>query len=200
MSPVRIAAAVTLATLVGLTTAIARTAPDDSPAPAPAPAGDERRAPAPPAPPAPAIKTVTGGGGVGFNGPNRKMQMEVLQIMLKLDDEAWKLVSPKLEKVLAAKNNLNTGAGMNWTTSSERKPEFKPSATKPDTAPGRALQSVRDGVADETVPDEELAKRMTAVRETRKQARAEYDAAQAELTAVITPRQQALLMTLGVLD
>jgi hypothetical protein len=128
------------------------------------------------------------------------MQMEVLQIMMKLDDEAWKSVSPKLEKVLGAKNNLNTGAGMNWTTSSDRKPEFKPSATKPDTAPGRALQTVRDGVADETVSEEELTKRMAAVRETRKQARADYDAAQNELIAAITPRQQALLMTLGVVE
>ena len=108
--------------------------------------------------------------------------------------------SVKLEKVLAAKNNLNTGAGMNWTTSSDRKPEFKPSASKPDTGPGRALQSVRDGVADEALSDEALAKRMTAVREARKQARADYDAAQAELIAAITPRQQALLMILGVVE
>ena len=199
MPPVRIAATVALASLVAMTTVIARTAPDQAPAPAPAPVGDERRGPAP-APAAPAVKMVTGAGGVGFNGPNRKMQMEVLQIMLKLDDEAWKNVSPKLEKVLAAKNNMNTGAGMNWTTSSERKPEFKPSATRPNTAPGRALQAVREGVADETVSEEELAKRMTAVRETRKQARADYDAAQAELIAAITPRQQAFLMILGMVE
>jgi len=197
MSPVRIAS-VSLASLIAMTAATARTTPDDA---APAAAEPRREpAPAPPAPAAPAVKAVTGAGGVGFNGPNRKMQMEVLQIMLKLDDEAWKNVSPKLEKVLAAKNDVNTGAGMNWTTSSERKPEFKPSATKPDTAPGRALQAVREGVADETVSEEELAKRMTAVRETRKQARADYDAAQAELIAAITPRQQAFLMILGMVE
>jgi hypothetical protein len=41
---------------------------------------------------------------------------------------------------------------------------------------------------------------MTAVRDARKAARTEFETAQKELIEAITPRQQAILMTLGVVE
>jgi hypothetical protein len=41
---------------------------------------------------------------------------------------------------------------------------------------------------------------MAAVRDARKTARADYDAAQKELIDAVTARQQAILMTLGVVE
>ena len=82
----------------------------------------------------------------------------------------------------------------------DAKPAYKPSAAQPDTFAGKAMQNVRDAVADKDASDEALATKMAAVREARKKARAEYEAAEKELIAAVTPRQQAVLMTLGVVE
>jgi hypothetical protein len=196
MPVVRHMMTVSLASLLAISSTLARPAPDANAAaaePAPAPA-------TPPAQVPPGANEVRGAGGVGFNGPNQKMQVEVLKLMLDAGDDEWKNLAPKIERVLAAKQNTNTGAGMNWTTSNKAGPQFKPSTSKPDTGPGKALQAVRDAVADETTSKEELAKRMSAVRDARKKARADYEAAQHELIDTATPRQQAILMMLGVIE
>ena len=160
--------------------------------------------PAPEAPPAPGgpapAGVLRGNAGVGFAGPHQEMQVAVLKRMLGATDDEWKRLGPNLQKLLDAKRNLSTGAGMNWTTSNNKPAEFKASTARPDSAPGKAMQLVRDALADETIADAELARRMSAVREARKAARTAYEAAEKELLGALTPRQQALLMTLGVVE
>ena len=196
MSVVRVTA-ISLASLLAISSTLARPAPD---AQGRTPAADQVGEPAPAPAPAPPAVEVRGRAGVGFNGPNQKMQLEVLKLMLNVGDDEWKPLSPRIEKVIAARQNTITGAGMNWTTASNAKPEFRASAAKPDTAPGKAMQAVRDGVGDEGTSREELTKRMAAVRDARKKARADYEAAQNELIDTATPRQQAILMTLGIVE
>ena len=150
------------------------------------------------APPAP--QGIQGGGGVGFTGPNQQRQLAMIQQLLNADDAAWQKISPKVEKVLATKQAMSSGAGMNWTARNNQPPVVQASIAKPDTAPGKALQVVRDAVADEKATDDALAKSMAAVRDARKTARADYDAAQKELIDAVTARQQAILMTLGVVE
>ena len=199
MSVVRRMMTVSIASLLAIGSTLARPAPDTD-AGAPRVADGAAAEPASALAPPVAVNEVRGAGGVGFNGPNQKMQVEVLKLMLDAGDDEWKLLAPKIEKVLAARQNTNTGAGMNWTTSNKAGPQFKASTSKPDTGPGKALQAVRDAVADETTSKEDLAKRMAAVRDVRKKARADYEAAQHELIETATPRQQAILMTLGVIE
>ena len=139
--------------------------------------------------------------GVGFAGPQqRQKQLEAIKDHIEADDDAWKALSPKVEKVLAARHNTSTGAGMNWTSSNRGPLVVQASAATPDTAAGKAMQQVRDAAADKEAPDQELLRKMAAVREARQKARAEYEAAQKELTDALTPRQQAVLMTLGVVE
>jgi len=141
-----------------------------------------------------------GSGGVGFGPIGIEVQLKTLQKVLKVSDEdEWKGLAPKLERVLIARQNMNTGARIRWQSRNGAKPIVEASDAKPDTAPGKAMQAVRDAIAEEA-SDEQLAKAMAAVREARRQARAEFDAAQEALTAALTPRQEALLMTLGVVE
>jgi hypothetical protein len=115
-------------------------------------------------------------------------------------DDEWKAISPKLQKVIQAKHEMSTGAGMNWTSSNNAKPVFQASTARIDTPPGRAMQDVRDAVADEKATKEDLAAKMAAVRKARQKARADYEAAEQDLADVATPRQLAVLMTLGVVE
>jgi hypothetical protein len=77
---------------------------------------------------------------------------------------------------------------------------FQASTARVDTAPGRAMQDVRDAVADEKASKEQLTAKIAAVRKARQKARADYEAAQRELADAVTPRQLAVLMTLGVVE
>jgi hypothetical protein len=158
--------------------------------------------PAPPRGGPPGAGAVRGGGssGSGFNPKHKDDQLIAIKDHLEMSDEDWKALSPKVDRVLVAKMNMSTGAGMNWTSSNNAKPAFSASAAKTDTAAGKAMQEVRDAVADKAAADEDLTRKMAEVRKARQKARAEYEAAQKALTDAITPRQQAVLMTLGVVE
>jgi hypothetical protein len=62
------------------------------------------------------------------------------------------------------------------------------------------MQELRDKAADENASKEELAARMAAVRKSKQKARAAYETAQQELAEAATPRQLAVLMTLGIVE
>jgi hypothetical protein len=143
-----------------------------------------------------------GGGGVGvpFAQTHRQDMLNALQEKLEMNDDDFKSLSPKIEKLLDAKQNLSTGAGMSWSSMNGAKPTYKASESKVDTEPGRAMQEVRDVAADKDKSDEEIAKKIAAVREAKEKAKADVEAAQKDLAAALTPRQQAVLMTLGVIE
>src|SRR5688572_1745758 len=141
-----------------------------------------------------------GTAGAGFNAKHTQDQLAAIQEQLGTIDEDWKTLSPKVEKVIVAKQNMNTGAGMNWTASNNAKPTFEASKSKPDTAPGKAMQGVRDALVDDDATAEQLEQKMAAARAARQKARENYEAAQNDLIDEITPRQQAVLMTLGVIE
>lgn len=145
-------------------------------------------------------RQVTGSGGVGFNGKSPGDQLAAIRSMMDVSDDEWKAMAPKIEKVIQAKRETATGAGMNWTSSNNAKPVFQASTTRVDTAPGRAMQDVRDAVADEKASKEDIAAKIAAVRKARQKARADYEAAQQALAEAITPRQLGVLMTLGIVE
>src|SRR5687768_9968603 len=63
-----------------------------------------------------------GSAGTGFSAKNTKDQLVAIQETLGATDEEWKTLSPKVEKVIVAKQNMSSGAGMNWTASNNAKP------------------------------------------------------------------------------
>ncbi len=190
MSVIRLSA-VCLGSFLSIATILANPTPgDDNQVPVAAAAGGK--------PPGGAIHR--GSGGVGFGAPHREDQLDALRLILEPAADDWKRISPKLDNLLTAKAKMATGAGMNWTRSHNAKPLYKPSAAQPGTAPGKAMQDVRDVVADVDASNETIAEKMAAVRAARKKARADYEAAEEELIATVTPRQHAILMTLGVVE
>jgi hypothetical protein len=145
-------------------------------------------------------RQVSGSGGIGFNGKSPGDQLAAIRSMMDVSDDEWKAMAPKIEKVIHAKRETATGAGMNWTSSNNAKPVFQASTTRVDTAPGRAMQDVRDAAVDEKATKEELTAKIAAVRKARQKARADYEAAQQSLADAVTPRQLAVLMTLGIVE
>src|SRR5687767_4422941 len=84
------------------------------------------------APPPPNRGAVAGGGqmhrgagGVGLAPPHREDQIAAIKLLLQVDDDTWQAIAPKVESVIAAKQNMSTGAGMNWHASNNAKPTYQ---------------------------------------------------------------------------
>jgi len=162
-------------------------------------------------------------GGTGAD-PLRFRQLAMSTIRAKLavaDDEQWKSLWPKIEKVLRAQRNARTGASMSMSSPAMVKGTPPPNVTipsqrsQPPTAGGasraanadappaeRAMEQVRAALDQPATSDSDadLAEKLAAMRVARDAARAELAAAQKELHDACSPRQEAVLVTLGLLE
>ena len=162
-------------------------------------------------------------GGTGAD-PLRFRQLAMSTIRAKLavaDDEQWKSLWPKIEKVLRAQRNARTGASMSMSSPAMVKGTPLPNVTipsqrsQPPTAGGasgaanadappaeRAMEQVRAALDQPATSDSDadLAEKLAAMRVARDAARAELAAAQKELHDACSPRQEAVLVTLGLLE
>ena len=160
-----------------------------------------------------------GGGASGhFGGTGsdplrfRHLTMNAVRAKLAADDEQWKSLWPKIEKVLEAQRNARTGAGMSLSSPAmvkgnppanalpPQRPQGAGAAAVVETAAGSAMQQIRAALENQQTSDEELLKQVTAMRAARDIARAELAAAQKDLHDACSPRQEAVLVTLGVLE
>lgn len=131
---------------------------------------------------------------------------------LAASQDEWSKLEPKIEKVLDVKRNASTGAGM--TMGSPVMVKGTPpkgvgdamtfrmhggGGTMIDTAPGRAMQEIRTAL-EKNASDDEIKRTIAVMRKARDEARSALEAAQKELRAACTPRQEAILITLGQLD
>jgi len=171
-----------------------------------------------------------GGGRTGYSGgPGsdplrfRQLTMNGVREKLGVDEEQWKSLWPKIEKVMEAQQNARTGAGMSFTSGTMVKgtppansavggagqrgqsggggpgPGAPGSVANVDTPAGRAMQMIRAAL-EQAAGEEELLERVAAMRVARDAARAELVAAQKELHDACTPRQEAVLLTMGLLE
>ena len=157
------------------------------------------------------------GGGGGGGGPVRIMggppnpaqfrqqQLDTIREKLALSDDEWNTLSPKIEKVMDAQRNAGTGAGMSFTRNfggpkGNGQVVSSTGGGNMDTPAGKIMQELRKALEDPDAPADGVAKKLAAMREARDKARAELDAARKELKDSITPRQEAILVTLGVLE
>ena len=65
---------------------------------------------------------------------------------------------------------------------------------------GKASADLRTALENKDTPADQINAKLTALREARDKARAEVAAAQKELKEVLTPRQEAVLVTMGMLE
>ena len=138
----------------------------------------------------------------------RARMMDNLKERLGASDEEWQALQPKVEGVLAAQMNARTGAMMGMAMGrggpgggpgggagrGPGGPEGEPTALM--TA-GREL---RELLQDEAAGNDAIKEKLEAFRGARKQSETELDAARAELQGLVTLRQEALLVAMGLLE
>lgn len=130
----------------------------------------------------------------------RQRMNERLKTALKASDEEWSIIQPLLEKVQTKQREAmggRFGALFGDRRGGGNRPGRPDGANRPTPAEVEALKAALE--ADDTSPAEIKAK-LEAVRAVRKKAADELTQAQEELRKVLTQRQEASLVMVGILE
>jgi Spy/CpxP family protein refolding chaperone len=116
-----------------------------------------------------------GGFGMGGTGDVKKA--------IAATEEEWKVIGPKLQKMISVRRAVTGEAG----------PTSSPALTQAQTE----LKTVLD---DPKHTKAEVDEKIAAVRKAREQARADLVEARRDLVQLLTPTQQAVMVSLGYLE
>ena len=155
-------------------------------------------APAQDKPPTPGDRPGRGDRG-GFNMEDFRKRMEsMLKESLKASDDEWTVLQPLIEKVQTKQRDemASRFAGMVGNLFGGRGPGG-PGGDRGGTPESQAL---RTALENTSVSPEDLKTKLVALRESRKKAAAEMEAAREDLRKVVSVRQEAVLVSMGVLE
>ena len=145
----------------------------------------------------------------GFRGPPsaegmRRRFQDQIKTSLAASDEEWAKLRPGIEKVTQFQDQLRPqmgmGPGMGAGPGTGRGPGPRPADATVASEFAEKSELLRASVDDEQTSDAALAANVAAAREARKKLQAELKAAQEDLRRQLTPKQEATLALLGVLD
>ena len=133
-----------------------------------------------------------GGPGGGFGG----VRLDDAKKPLGASDEEWKVISPKLQKVITARQVLaeNRGAGANLF------PGGGFGGPQPTNLINQAQAELKAVLDDPKHTKTEVEEKVAAVRKARQKARAELEAAQKDLLEMLSGAQEATLLSLGFIE
>jgi hypothetical protein len=163
-----------------------------------------------------------GGGPGGPGGPGgrfdptqmRQRMMDRMKDRLGADDEAWKVLEPRLAKVMELSRDVSGGGGgramfggfggMRGQRGGNN--NAGPGGGRPQqdlstmTPVEKATETLSATLENQSATPEEIAKQLKELRAAREKARQELATAQEELRKILTPRQEALLVLMGQLN
>ncbi len=146
-----------------------------------------------------------------FNPEEFRARMEDrLKTSLKVSDDEWKVLQPLLEKVTTKQRDAMGsrfggfgGRGGPGGPGGDRGGNATGTGTGGDQASrggSSESQALRTALENESASADDLKAKLTAVRDARKKAAEELAAARADLAKVLTVRQEAVLVSMGILD
>ena len=152
--------------------------------------------------PAPAPGGNNPGGGRQRGGTPEefmKRMSDAMKTALKVTDEEWTVLKPLIEKAQTAQREAGAGRGFGGRG---RGGDNAGGGTPPaDTRPGAAESAaLRTALESESTSADDLKAKLAAVRAVRKKGAADLAVAREELKKVVTVRQEAVLVSMGILE
>jgi Spy/CpxP family protein refolding chaperone len=143
-----------------------------------------------------------GGFGGGFGQANRT---DDVKKQLRASDEEWKVIGPKMQKVLAARQALTADvrggdAGFGGPPFGGAPGGPPPGGPMAQSAISQAQAELKNVLNDPKHTAAEVKEKVAAVRQARHKARGELEAAQKDLLLLLTAEQEAVLVSLGYLE
>ncbi len=132
--------------------------------------------------------------------------LERIKETLQATDEEWTVLKPRIEKVQTLSQQANVGGGMRMLFARRARRAGTPEggeAAEPApelSAVEKAIQDLQTVLANEQATPEEIAAKLTALREAREKANQELAKAQEGLRGLLAVRQEAQLVLMGLLD
>ncbi|MEI7836309.1 MAG: hypothetical protein WCK05_07835 [Planctomycetota bacterium] len=141
-----------------------------------------------------------GRGGRGVDPAQITQRMtERMKETLGVTDEEWKVVEPKLTKVARLTFESRFGGAMAMFGRGGRGGDTATTRPAPSEV-GKAGAELAKVLADKEAKGEQIKTALQALRDARAKAKAELEQAQKELSEVLTVRQEAILVTAGLLE
>jgi Spy/CpxP family protein refolding chaperone len=145
------------------------------------------------------------GGPPGGPGPGgvdyRQRMLDRIKENLGATDEEWQAIQPRVEAVQALLRQARPGMGGRMFGRGGQPPAPPAGPGAPELSETekatQALQAVLDNTQSKP---EDIKQALTAYREARDKAKQELAKAQEELRKIVTPRQEARLVLLGLLE
>ncbi|HNQ21991.1 MAG TPA: hypothetical protein PKK06_02745 [Phycisphaerae bacterium] len=142
----------------------------------------------------------------------RERQLDNIKDQLDATDEEWETLAPKIEAVMTAQSELRGGPGGGMRPGRPGGPA--PAGSDDQAAPGRprdadtssqskvaaAERELRTVLEDEEATKEDIAAKLAAYRKAREAARSELQTAQRALKELVSGRQEAVLVLMGMLE
>jgi hypothetical protein len=153
-----------------------------------------------------------GGGRGGRNFDPTQMRANMLD-RIKTDlgatDEEWTALQPRLEKVLDAQRDARSGRGGFGGGFGGRRggqggaggvTAGATPSTQPVSAVAKASADLKAAIDNKDTPPAELASKLAALRDAKEKAKSDLVTTQKSLKELLTQRQEAILVNMGMLD
>jgi hypothetical protein len=136
----------------------------------------------------------------------RAQYLQRIKEQLGANDDEWKVLEPKLTKVMDASRAARSSGGFGGFSGRTR--GGAPGGTGGTPAPdpttmspvAKASADLRAVVENKSAAASEYTEKLAAFRKARDAAKAESAAAQKDLKELLTPKQEAILVSSGVID
>lgn len=133
----------------------------------------------------------------------RQQMTERMKEALGSSDDEWKVIEPRIEKVMQLQRD-SRGGGMSFMFGrggSSRGPGGdRGSSSQSESAVAKAAADLSSALKDSSISADEIAKRLATYRQAKEQAKQDLTKAQAELKELLSQRQEAQLVMMGMLD
>jgi hypothetical protein len=130
----------------------------------------------------------------------REQMMNRIKERMGASDDEWKVLSPKIEKVMTVQRDTRGGGGGFGGGPGGGGRRGGGADQQPTTETGKASADLRTALENKDTPADDIAKKLAAYREARDKGRAQLQAAQKELKEILTQRQEAVMVNMGMLE
>jgi hypothetical protein len=120
---------------------------------------------------------------------------------IKPTDDEWEILAPRIENIIRLQNEVR--AGRDPRGPREPKPDKPQSADQPAKPISDIVAKARELSAtlfNESAPASDVRMKVAAIREARAKAHRDLNTAQEDLRQLLTYRQEAVLIIMGILE
>jgi len=130
----------------------------------------------------------------------REREMSRLKEDLGASEDEWKVLQPKLDKVMSARRDTWSGFGGFSGRGRGDDRDRSRNSDQPESKVAAAQRELRTTLDNKSASADDISKKLKTYREARDKARADLQAAQKSLREVVTQRQEATLVLRGMLE